>query len=187
MPPPANEELAQLQRRKRVAELYLAGLTQWETAEKLGVVQSTVSKDLAVIRGEWLASALQDFDARKAEELAKVDRLERVALDAWERSCRDAVSVATTTGRTDKEGAPLPDQVTTTVKGQAGDPRFLERVAWCVNKRCEILGLDSPKRLSPVNPDGTPFKVYVGGFDPMEVLGPGVRGEPCSPPRPPTT
>jgi len=25
--------------------------------------------------------------------------------------------------------------------GQAGDPRFLERIAWCIEQRCKIFGL----------------------------------------------
>ena len=43
----------------------------------------------------------------------------------------------------DKDGQPLPDlkKSAKVSKGQAGDPRFLERVCWCVEQRCKILGL----------------------------------------------
>jgi len=28
-------------------------------------------------------------------------------------------------------------------------------VQWCVNKRCEILGLNAPTRIAPTDPSGT--------------------------------
>ena len=31
-------------------------------------------------------------------------------------------------------------------EGQAGDPRFLDGVLKCVERRCSILGLDAPKQ-----------------------------------------
>jgi hypothetical protein len=145
--PDKSRQLAILERRKTVAEQYLRGVTQWAIARKLGVSQPTIAADLKEIRADWLSSSLRDFDARKAEELAKVDRLESVAYDAWDKSCQNAETVHRTreTGRTTKEGAALPDRTRRSKisKGQAGDPRFLERVAWCIERRCKILGLDA--------------------------------------------
>jgi hypothetical protein len=39
-------------------------------------------------------------------------------------------------------------------EGQAGDPRFLERVQECVKQRCAILGLQAPEKFAPTTPDG---------------------------------
>jgi len=86
----ASRAFALLSRRKRVAELYLAGARQGEIARELQVRQTTISNDVAYIRSEWLASMLRDFNERKAEELAKIDRFEEVAWQAWERSCKAA-------------------------------------------------------------------------------------------------
>jgi hypothetical protein len=37
-------------------------------------------------------------------------------------------------------------------KGQAGNPRFLERVSWCVSERCRLLGLYAPRATGEEKP-----------------------------------
>ena len=37
---------------------------------------------------------------------------------------------------------------TSTTKDRFGDPRYLDKIAWCIDKRCKILGLDEPTRLA---------------------------------------
>lgn len=123
-----------------MADLYLQGWLQADIAGELGVDPSTVSRDLKVLQGEWLASALLDFNEARAQQLAKIDRLEREYWQAWERSCADAESET-------REGTPdSVDKVKKTRKGQAGDPRFLQGVQWCIERRCKILGVDAPDR-----------------------------------------
>ena len=84
----APERFRILERRKRVAEMYLQGLRQWEIGRRLGVTQQCIAKDVLALEKEWLASTLVHIDAAKAKELARIDRLERVAWAAWRRSCR---------------------------------------------------------------------------------------------------
>lgn len=159
------KELELVERRKKVASMYLRGFTQHEIAQAVGVDRGQISRDLEKLREDWLGSALMDFDERKAQELAKVDKLERTACKAWLRSCKPAetIRLETVRGRTRKgkevtrhpNGAvvtrdieiPLPDLVKTskTSQGQAGDPRFLERIGWCVSERCKILALITNK------------------------------------------
>jgi predicted transcriptional regulator len=127
--------------RRRIADLYLQGWIQADIAKEVGIDQSTVSRDLQHLYGEWQQSALVDIDKAKAEELAKVDRLEREYWQAWEHSCEDAETIRQE-GK--KEGV---DKIIKTAKGQAGDPRFLQGVQWCINKRCEIMGIDAPKKV----------------------------------------
>ena len=56
-----------LERRSKVADLYVQGHTQTAIGNQLGVSQGTISGDLIVIRKEWLASTIRDFDlARRA-------------------------------------------------------------------------------------------------------------------------
>jgi hypothetical protein len=150
-----NDQYAMLDRRRQVAALYLQGRGQCEIARRLGVCQATVCHDLAAVREEWLASALRDFDARKAEELAKLDRLEREAWAAWRRSRRDAqtrqVETATALrgpkakGRAAAKGparlVPVRRVTGETARGQAGDPRFLAQVGWCVETRLKVMGV----------------------------------------------
>src|SRR5271170_5084914 len=84
----AQERFRILERRRRVASLYLRGISQWEIGRQLGVTQQCIAKDVQTLEKEWLASALVDIDAAKAKELARIDRLERVAWRAWRRSCQ---------------------------------------------------------------------------------------------------
>ena len=62
----------------------------------------------------------------KRRQLSKLDLLEREAWDGWERSKQT---------------------------GHAGDPRMLLMVLRCVERRCQILGLDAAKP-DGAKPDG---------------------------------
>jgi hypothetical protein len=141
-----------------VADLYLRGRTQQQIGHALGVSRQQVSYDLKELNRRWRKEQFGKVDARKAEQLARVDRIEAAAWDGWDKSCRDAETLhdETESGRCGPAGNPLPDRKKTgkTVKGQAGDPRFLERVCWCVAKRCRILGLYAPQKLAPTDPTG---------------------------------
>ena len=134
--------------RRRIADLYLQGWLQADIAKDIGVAQSTVSRDLVALHGEWKKSALLDFNEAKAQQLAKIDRLEREYWEAWARSCEDAETVRQEGGTKSKDGKLLPpDKVVRTSKGQAGDPRFLQGVQWCIDRRIKILGVDSAQKL----------------------------------------
>ena len=150
--PGRRRSQAQLTRdRRRIADLYLQGWLQTDIAKELKTNQSTVSRDLQTLQAEWRDSALVDIDLAKSQELAKVDRLEREYWEAWERSCEDAETLRqeldTHQLPTNPDSGKIPpNKVVRTSKGQAGDPRFLQGIQWCINKRCEIIGVDAPKR-----------------------------------------
>jgi hypothetical protein len=118
-----------------------------EIAERLTISHVTVCRDIKTLHQVWLKSSLVDYDEAKGKELAKVDKLEYEYWVAWERSCEDAETVRQE-GIKKNEGDTkvIPDKIVKTAKGQAGDPRFLAGVQWCINKRCEILGLDAPEK-----------------------------------------
>lgn len=132
---------AQLARdRRRIAGLYLEGRLQVDIAREVGLSQSTVSNDLKALQRIWLKSSLIDINEAKAREIAEIDNLEREYYKAWHRSREDAETLRQ---EGDKEGL---DKVTKTSKGQAGDPRFLSGIQWCIERRCKILGVDAPER-----------------------------------------
>src|SRR5687767_9302737 len=96
--------------RAEIASLYLKGWTQSDIGAKLGLSRQQIGYDLNAVREEWLRSAVMDFDAKKAEQLAKIDRLEREYWDAWQdskkaREC--SVTEQTTGGDTDRLKASL--------------------------------------------------------------------------------
>jgi hypothetical protein len=111
----------------------------------LGVNRDTVRNDLAVVRTQWLKNAERKLDERKSEELARLDAIEAVAWRQFRKSCqaRQKTRKQVTKGRSNKAGLALPDltREETRTEESAGDPRYLERISWCVSKRCELLGL----------------------------------------------
>lgn len=142
--------------RRRIADLYLQGWIQADIAAECEINQSTVSRDLKALHQQWLDSALVDISFAKAQELAKIDRLEREYWTAWERSCENAeTETRKAKGKArqyqDEETgqfvAEQPAEVTKQSKGQAGDPRFLAGVQWCIERRCKLLGIDAPQKL----------------------------------------
>jgi hypothetical protein len=138
--------------RRRIADLYLQGWIQADIAKEIDISPATVSRDIKFLQKEWQESTLVDIDAAKSQELAKIDRLEREYWTAWERSCEDAETITQKTKgvvkrRQEEDGtfvAERPAEATKTSKGQAGDPRFLAGVQWCIERRCKILGIDAP-------------------------------------------
>ena len=121
---------------------------------KLAISQPTVCQDLQAIRKQWRESAIRDFDAARELELQKLDRVEREAWAAWERSQQPAQSAVVSgdgTGHARKS-----------LHTQHGDLRALETVLKCNAARRAMLGLDAPTRIAPVMPNGEePFRLAV--------------------------
>jgi hypothetical protein len=148
------------ERRRQVSALYMRHHSQAEIAQAVGVTQAQVSYDLKALHAAWLKDGLQNYDARKAIELQRIDALERVAWEAWERSLQPR-EVTLTEATEGGEGAPR-RKASMRKEGQAGDPRFLEQVHKCIVRRCALLGLDAPQKIAPTSPDGeTPWEGMV--------------------------
>ena len=153
MPRVDTETLA---RRDDVARRYLQGQTQAEIGAAFGLSQQQISLDLKAIRAAWLASAIRDFDAAKAEELARIDAVERAAWDGWHRSQQEKQSALKEeyddpiVGKNDKGATVVTSRLRKHTQlrkeGQAGSPAFLNTILTCIERRCAILGLDAPKR-----------------------------------------
>jgi hypothetical protein len=181
--------------RKDISELYLQGKTQFEIAEELNrrycppeqelkpggvrytLTRQTISRDLLAIQSEWMAHSLQNFNELKAKELAKLDRLELEYWRAWERSCK--VKRRTKSEKTERRKQTRQSAQVFT-EDMLGDPRYLTGVYDCINRRCELLGLDAPKRMSVMSgsldkiPFGTLTKDQLNrlanGEDPEKVI-----------------
>lgn len=163
--------------RARIAQLYCEGKTLRDIARDLsenydgGIAFQTISKDLKHIREEWRKSRIRDFDLAKAEELAKIDRVEAEAWSEWFRSRMDKEQQAEQ--HTERPGpnpavGALREVLRTTkrhvkIERRDGNPYFLDLVLRCVEKRCKILGLDAPSKIS-IGGDG------VAGIEAMVAL-----------------
>jgi hypothetical protein len=148
-----KEEVAK--RRADVAEMYLQGNFMADIAKKWNVSVSQVSYDLKAIYRLWKQSALKDFDQLKERELIKIDNLEKTYWEAWQKTTEDW----------EKEKKRYTEaQLRELNKEQIkafGDPRYLQGVQWCINKRCEILGLDAPERVD-LSSAGKSLKLKIG-------------------------
>ena len=111
-------------------------------AAALNVAQSTISADIKVLVKRWQASALMDVDQAKAEELARINRLELEYWDAWEASQLDKES----TIAEKVSGTETRTKAQKRSEGQCGNPTFLAGVQWCIERRCKIIGVDAPTR-----------------------------------------
>jgi hypothetical protein len=157
------QDLALLARRETVARLYLQRATQLAIGRALGVDQGTVSRDLKVVQRAWQQQAVEALEARKAEELARLDALERTYWRAWHRSRKAAERRQAKT----VQGERARTEASKTEEGRDGDPRFLQGVERCIEQRCRLLGLTEPP---PGGNVGVAVTV-VGGIDLAVVTG----------------
>jgi len=152
MPTKPNKKIERARRRQQVAEFYVQGWTQQQIAAHLDICQTTVCFDLKALRKEWRESSIRDFDTRREVELKKLERVEREAWAAWERSQKPLQSAVV-------NGEDGTARARKTVKNQHGDPRFLDQVQRCIAQRRALLGLDAPTLVAPVRPDGRPLEI----------------------------
>jgi len=140
---------------RETAALYLRGLTHNEIAQRLNVSRQQVGYDLKVLQRRWQDSALADFNAKKAAELARVDELERTYWEAWERSCQ---AREVTTQERIQEGSGQGDEARRKAgvrkEQRDGNPEFLRGVERCVELRCKITGAFAALKIAPTTPNG---------------------------------
>lgn len=143
---------------ERIAALYLRGRTQSEIAEEFGLTQQTIARDLATVQARWREAALFDVDEAKRRELLKLDELERRYWQAFEDSCR--MERRTQAQRVAGVGTlSLVEE-----KTSSGDPRFLQGIERCIDRRCKLLGLDAPAK-TDVTSGGAPVRFVLSWGD----------------------
>lgn len=139
----------------REIELALAKTKCLNPETKKPWSRRAIHDDLVALQEIWRADALRDITTVKAEELAKLDRLEREAWVAWERSVGRHQVKTTKTGRVDRDGIEINEpEVTVKVDMLDGDPRFLAIVLDCQQRRAKLMGLDMPDKIAQTTADG---------------------------------
>jgi hypothetical protein len=133
----------------QIAMMYVRGDSQWSIAKHFGLSQQQISVDLKSLEQEWRQSALRDFDDLRGVQLAKIDELEREYWTAWEKSKKPITKTRQEAtpkrNRATGESVPTPDKIIKEVRESVGDPRWLDGVHKCIERRCKLLGLDAPQ------------------------------------------
>lgn len=162
MAAPKRSAVQVLKDQETISELYLKGWQQSVIADfltdlaksrkpKIKYSVAMVKYDLKIIRDGWLESSVRDFDAVKAEQLAKLDQLEIEAWEQWRRSCGDYNRRVTE----EKNATMTPGTNTRKETGeQYGDPRYMNVILSIIERRCKMLGLDAPQKVAPTDPTG---------------------------------
>jgi len=120
-----------------VVELYVKGLPQYKIAAEIGVSQQQISHDLKEIHKRWRDNTTLSLDDYKQKELQKLDRIETEYWNAWEESKAAQKKMMQRTGG--------PQEIKEMrQEDSAGDPRYLEGVLKCSDRRSKLLGLDAP-------------------------------------------
>ena len=167
------EDLRREQRRTIVSRFYLRGWTQTEIAGKLKrtcprctgaepraahtcATQRTVSNDIQAIEREWVMQRASNLEASKQRAISVIDQEEAEAWEAWDRSKQPSKQVTSRelqTGVDPKTGEPvvLRGKQDTVLKEQTGDPRYLQIVNECEDRRAKILGTYAAQRHSHID------------------------------------
>ena len=148
--PEPKGKMSRLQQMAQAADLYCRGFEGDAAAKQMGCSPRKFWKMIEDVRKHWRESRIRDFDAHLEEELAKIDHLERTAWEEYERSRGDSERKRVRRRGKAHAGQPpsLDDvEMVQITEGRLGDPRYLQQVAWCINKRCELLSLDPAKRV----------------------------------------
>ena len=135
-PPEGNRdgEIAKLAIRHQVQPKMIAASLKMDEAE--------VRSSLKRIHRGWLKRIDQSFDRLIAQEVARLDEVEKAAWEGWDRSLRDEVSQTSK----DVSGSDS-DKHEATIKrtSKAGTPAFLSTISSTIKQRCELLGLVDPE------------------------------------------
>lgn len=141
------------------ARKYLMGSSISQISEDLTnmrpyyVSYEMVRFDIQLLIQRWQESYLLDFSAAKAKELARIDQLEAAYWEGWERSKIDKEITETEKvqdSSTSRKNVTVPTYTRSKAKKRTettpGESQFLNGIQWCIDKRCQILGLNAPKQ-----------------------------------------
>lgn len=154
--------------RAELARMALQQFTQHEIAEELHVSRSQVSYDLKQIRIQWQQRAASSMDSIMAEQLAKIDEVERQAWEAWFRSL-EPFQRRSQWARADEDGQPVPTTAVVHTDPGAGDVRWMGVIQWCIEQRVRIYG-GYARDKSPLNVTVNGLaNINVGAMDETEL------------------
>jgi len=135
---PVTDFRKQIQlRRERVRGMHFQCMSVRTIARKLRVPQSTIWRDLDYFERRWREGLPHHGYNTLAEEIDRLHYLEGEAWKAWKRSEKTVTMESTYDGDVDEKARPKSSRKI--VKSKAGDGRFLQLIAQCIMRRCQLL------------------------------------------------
>lgn len=120
---------------------------------------SQIQKDISIIRQEWRDRKRENIDTYLNEVLDVLDATHREAYGEWLRSKRDHERRI---GKQKTGGANgSTEEKSLMQEGQTGDPRYLAIVMQAIERKCKLLGLDAPTKITGPDGEGVPLAVTV--------------------------
>lgn len=126
-----------------ISDMALRGRSLRQIAAQIGIAHSCIVAEMKLIRERWREDYTAKADEHITRELAKLERMETEAWDAWERS--QAAAVTKRTRREDGLVAKTINEVTST--DQVGNSVYLQLAHDCMKSRRKLLGLDAPEKV----------------------------------------
>lgn len=148
-----------------VSSMYAKGASYYEMSNYLRIEKSISITPMGLVRylkmilEEWYSNRITDIERKKAGELLKLQEVEREAWLAWEASKGEKVR-----RYTGKRGIPRlksggqividtkeTSESETVETSEGGNPKFLEIIMQCIEKRLALMGAGSGD--VPTNPE----------------------------------
>ena len=136
-----------------ISNLYLKGYSyraiakvlREDTERTYSLSHVQIGEDIKKMLSEWKTVREENIEEWVGIELEKIATLEVEYWEAWEKSKEDYEKRRTKSG-TNYLGASEEESLES--MKMYGDPRFLAGIERCIQKRCDLLGLDKPKELT---------------------------------------
>lgn len=150
---------------KFCAGLYLKGYSYQRIADKLNEWNAGKGKEYKIDRGQiyydmkklqnqWLSEAKDLIHTHQIKELAKLDNLEAEAWESYEKSKFVKSKKVKYRPKEGKEYTDLEkmekviDYEEIKDEETPGNPKFLDVILRCIDKRCTLLGLNAPIQIA---------------------------------------
>ncbi len=122
-------------RQSQVVSLYFQGMRVHRIAEKLGISDSTVLRDIERARQAWKEVAGKTYDDLLPEKLAELQEIKNAAWEGWRSSLADAKDEREESS--DAHG----NKTVRRRRGQSGNPAYLNALTKAVETECQLRGM----------------------------------------------
>ena len=158
-----------------VLDLYLKGFSFTAITDGLNdsreynVSRTQVTKDIKQEIELWKNERLDDISASVQLEIQKINVLEMEYWKAWIKSQKNQKTITTSAKNNVNEQKKVVGRTeiskTERQEESSGDVRFLQGVERCIQKRCELSGLDRAKEIVISGKlEHTTFELFTEGY-----------------------